>query len=117
MAVFTWSALAAAIGDHPELAMLYHVPNGGLRDKATAGRLKAAGVRAGVPDLHLPVARRGFHGLWIELKRCDRSNHPTPAQAWWHERLRAEGHHVVVCYGADEAISAIEHYLAGTTRL
>lgn len=114
MAVFTWSALAAAIGDHPELAMLYHVPNGGLRDKATAGRLKAAGVRAGVPDLHLPVARHGYHGLWIEMKRADRSNHPSPDQEWWIERLRAEGHHVVVAYGSEEAIAAIEEYLRKT---
>lgn len=114
MAVFTWAALAARVGGQPELALLHHTPNGGLRDKVTAGRLKAAGVKPGVPDLHLPVARRGYHGLWIEMKRADRSNHPTPEQTWWHERLRAEGHHVAVCYGADEAISAIEEYLRKT---
>ena len=28
-----------------------HVPNGGERSKAVAGKLKAAGVKAGVPDV------------------------------------------------------------------
>ncbi|MBB6109745.1 VRR-NUC domain-containing protein [Mucilaginibacter lappiensis] len=31
---------------------LYHVPNGGLRDKRTASILKGQGVVPGIPDLH-----------------------------------------------------------------
>lgn len=38
------------------------------RDKATAVALKRQGVKAGVPDICLPVARNGYHGLHIELK-------------------------------------------------
>lgn len=111
IALFTWATLSVAIGDHPELVLLHHTPNGGWRDKKTAGRLRAAGVKAGVPDLHLPIARHGYHSLWIELKRADHSNHPSPDQEWWIERLRAEGHCVVVAYGSEEAIAAIEEYL------
>lgn len=111
IALFTWATLAVAVGDYPDLALLYHIPNGGLRDKATAQALKRAGVRAGVPDLHLPVARHGFYGLWIELKRANRSNHPTPDQEWWIEQLRVQGYRVEVCYGADEAIQIVEEYL------
>ena len=44
------------------------MPNGGHRNKATAGKLKAEGVRAGVPDLMLLYPRHGYHGLVIELK-------------------------------------------------
>ena len=65
--LFRWAAFQS--GRFPELALLYHVPNGGSRKKAEAGRFRAEGVKAGVPDLCLPVARGGFHGLYIEPKR------------------------------------------------
>ena len=65
-ALFAWARLAEK--QHPELALLFHVPNGGRRDVIEAAHLKAQGVRAGVPDLCLPVARGGYHGLYIELK-------------------------------------------------
>ena len=45
------------------------------------------------------------------MKRADRSNHPTPLQAAWIERLRQNGYLVVVAT-ADEAIAAIAHYLS-----
>lgn len=51
-----------------ELALLHHIPNGGARSKATAGRLKAEGVKAGIPDICLPVPKNGYGALYIELK-------------------------------------------------
>ena len=45
----------------PELKLLHHIPNEGKRTNGAL--LKAAGMLAGVPDLSLPVARRGFHGI------------------------------------------------------
>lgn len=47
-------------------AMWFHVPNGEHRSKATGGRLKAMGVRPGVPDLCF-ILRRGYAGF-MELK-------------------------------------------------
>jgi hypothetical protein len=50
----------------PEVAdLIFHVPNGGHRVKAVAAKLKAQGVKAGMPDLVLPMARGGFFGLYI----------------------------------------------------
>ena len=49
--------------------VMYHIPNGGRRDKITGARLKAEGVVAGVPDVFLASPRQGFHGLYIEMKR------------------------------------------------
>lgn len=107
IAVMQWSRLA--VGQHPELALLHHVPNGGSRHVAEAARLKAAGVKAGCPDLYLDVARGGYHGLRIELKA--QGGRISPLQDWWIERLREEGYMAMVCWGADEAIATIESYL------
>lgn len=109
VALFQWAEMAQA--EHPELALLFAVPNGGYRPMATAAQLKAEGVRSGVPDVCLPVARGRWHSLWLELKRANRTNHPTPAQVEWIERLRTYGHMVAVAYGAQEAIDAITTYL------
>jgi hypothetical protein len=109
-ALFAWAAAHEA--EYPALKLLFAVPNGGYRHAATAAALKAEGVKAGVPDIFLPVPRWDrFHGLWIELKRADRSNGPTEAQTWWIEQLRKQGYMAVVCYGAQEAIHVIRHYL------
>ena len=53
-------------GKYPELEMLFHIPNGGKRNKLEAIRLKREGVRAGVPDLFLPVARGKYHGMFAD---------------------------------------------------
>ncbi len=47
-------------------AMWFAVPNGEHRSKATGGRLKAMGVRAGVPDLCFIVSR--WRVAFMELK-------------------------------------------------
>lgn len=43
--------------------------NGGSRYMAEAVKLKRMGVKAGFPDITIPIARKGYHGLYIELKR------------------------------------------------
>jgi hypothetical protein len=99
----------------PELALLHAIPNGGHRHKATAARLKAEGVKRGVPDVCLPVARNGAHGLYIELK-TERGK-PTPEQLGWIRALRRQGFAAEVCHGWESARSMIEHYLtAGPPR-
>ena len=85
--MFTWAFYEAAA--HPELKNLFAVPNGGLRSKTEAARLKAAGVKAGVPDIMLAVARCGFHGLFIEMKVG--KNKTSAAQDEWI-RLSIPGH-------------------------
>lgn len=95
----------------PELALLHHIPNGGLRGKREAARLKRMGVKAGVPDLCLPVARGGFHGLYVEMKRLDGGRVSTEQKAWL-AALHASGHCVAVAEGHEQAIGVIRDYLA-----
>lgn len=106
--LFNWITFArAAI---PELDMLYHIPNGGYRNKREAANLKRQGVRAGVPDLCLPVARGNYHGLYIELKYG--TNTVTENQREWLNRLQAQGYAVAICYGWEQAKHVLEKYLA-----
>lgn len=105
--LFEWTAWAR--GRYPALNLLFHIPNGGSRDRREAFHLKQQGVKAGVPDLFLPVARGGFHGLFIELKV--KGNRPSEEQKKWIADLNAEGYRAVVCYGFDEARATIEGYL------
>jgi hypothetical protein len=46
--------------------IIFHIPNGEKRDKATAGRLKAMGVLAGVWDLGLVLPQGGIG--FVEMK-------------------------------------------------
>ena len=115
-ALFAWAA--ANEGRYPELALLFAIPNGGHRHPAVAAQLKAEGVRPGVPDVFLPAVRPGpdgrvWGGLFVEMKRADHSNGPTPEQRLWLERLRNAGYMAAVAYGAAEAIAVIENYLRG----
>lgn len=94
-ALFSWAAYRTGL--MPELQYMYHVPNGGKRDAATAVALKRQGVKAGVPDIMLPAARAGYHGLYIELKAG--KNTTTKKQKEWLEYLRQQGYYTAVCYG------------------
>lgn len=105
--IMQWADFSS--GRYPELELLYHIPNEGKRSKATAGRLKAEGLKKGVPDLCLPVARGGYHGLYIELKAI--GGRPTHEQVGWIGNLRQQGYHAEICAGADRAIRVIEEYL------
>ena len=108
-AIFSWCDINRET--YPELKLLHHIPNGGKRDKATAIKLKQQGVKAGVPDLMLPVARAGYHGLYIELKKSDHTNKPTAKQKEWLKALSEQGYYTAVCYGCDEAVEELKKYL------
>jgi len=98
---------------YPELAQLIHVPNGELRAKATAGRLKAMGVKAGFPDLLLPVKRGGYCGLAVELKSFKNGARLSERQKEWLDRLNASGYRAVCAVGWRVAMDEILSYLEG----
>lgn len=108
--LFHWAIIQR--GKYPELDLMYHIPNGGKRDVTTAKRLKAEGTKAGVPDIHLPVARNGFHGLYIEMKK-QKGGKLSKDQKEWLKALSDQGHYVAVCKGCDAAIEVIKDYLEG----
>lgn len=111
-ALFCWAALPATREQYLAVRWLFAVPNGGQRDKITGGRLKAQGVKAGVPDLMLPVACGGYHGLWIELKK-DYKQILTKEQKEWLAYLSDAGYCACRCNGWIEAKKCIIWYLNG----
>lgn len=87
-----------------------HIPNEGKRTQRTGRELKRMGLRKGFPDMFRPAARNGFHGLFIELKRDEKSR-VSAEQRNWLAYLNAQGYRAVVCFGADSAIEEIRGYM------
>ena len=94
---------------YPELALLFHIPNGGSRDLREAAHMKEQGVKPGVPDLCLPVPRGKYHGLYVEMKTPQ--GRASADQKWWHEQLRKQGYFVTMAHGWKLAVKVIEWYL------
>ena len=99
--------------------LLFAIPNGGARSKATAGKLKAEGVVAGVADLILLVPKcvkakdewwyNTIHGLCIEMKTA--KGRQSPEQKGWQEMVEAHGYKYAVCHSLDEFMNTINNYL------
>lgn len=99
---------------HPEV-ILMSIPNGGKRDPRVAAQMKREGVLPGAPDLLVPEPRRGFHGMFIEMKRLD--GRTSKEQKELHMKLTARGYLVKVCYSADEAYGEFLRYVYGQSCL
>jgi len=108
-ALFNWMKLR-----HPlAWRLAYHVPNGGHRHKAVAAKLKAQGVKAGVPDISIALARGGNHGLYIEFKATPPHDaEVASSQREWIGALVEQGYRAVICRGMKEAMAVIDDYLA-----
>jgi len=118
VAVMEWAERSSDC--YPGLDLLHAIPNGGSRRVTVihgrnvpleAIRLKRAGLKPGVPDLHLPVEGGRYIGLWIEMKFG--YNKPDPNQRVWLASLVKHGHKVVVCYSALDAIDVLTEYIEG----
>lgn len=88
---------------------VFAIPNGGLRNKMVAIKMKAEGVRAGVPDLFLPLPKGKYHGLFIEMKRL-KGGGLTDPQKEKIPLLESCGFKVAVCRGWEAAREAVLEY-------
>lgn len=75
---------------------IFAIPNGGLRNKVTAMRLKAEGLAPGVPDLFVPELK-----LFIEMKR-EKGGRLSEPQKDWRQHLENIGYVVFVAHGQEE---------------
>lgn len=138
-ALFVWVTYSPSRNDNegvlrpidlmPELRWLFAIPNGGLRDKATANKLKAEGVKTGVADLCWPLRRRAHRDainlgardamecyccLYIEMKRPSskgkRKGVVEPEQEEFAAFVKGQGYIHAVAYGWQEAVEIITAY-------
>ncbi len=104
---------------YPNLDRIFAIPNGGFRDRKigkngqvyspTGRKMKAEGLKPGVPDLFLPVIRFGYAGLFIEMKKI-KGGYVRKEQKDWINYLLKAGYRVTVARGWIEAVKKIKEY-------
>jgi hypothetical protein len=88
--------------------LVIHIPNEGRRSERYGRLLRDMGMRAGVSDLFICMAKHGFHGAWIELKSA--RGRISTEQALFQLDMANQGYFTMVCYSIDEAIKTISWY-------
>jgi len=115
-----WTRETATLAQYPDASWLFAIPNGAKLPYTGKGKnryskqamiLKSEGLQPGVPDLCLPVAAGGYHGLFVELKSLRKGAKVSPEQAVWIAKLKEFGYQVDVCFGWEAARDAIKGYL------
>lgn len=106
IALFDWAQYRT------DLQLMFHIVNEGRRSVQHTASLIRQGMKQGVPDIFLPVAKGRYHGLFIELKR-KYGGRQTPEQKAWQTALLEQGYAACVCKGFDEAKDTIDWYMRG----
>jgi len=99
--------------DHlfPGANLIYSIPNGAAVSGRERGRLVREGMKSGVSDLHLPVAKGGYFGLYVEMKHDDGGSVVSDAQTAFLGAVTDEGYLGHICYTGHAAIEVIRDYM------
>lgn len=89
--------------------LVWATPNGAWCGIKQAMKLKAEGLAKGVPDLQIPMARKGYHGLFIEMKN-GKKGRVSEEQMAMMVRLKKEGYMCAVCRSIDDFMSIVNDY-------
>lgn len=109
-ALFCWAAMPEQQDRYPEFQrLLFAIPNGGERNKIVAAKLKATGTKSGVADIFLAVPRRGYHGLFIELKKI--GGKARPGQPEFIRDVSAHGYAAYIVEGWINARDLLVWYM------
>lgn len=131
-AFMQWIALYGS-KRYPDMLMTYAIPNGSklfgsgtARGQSEGAKMKAEGLRAGIPDVFTAVAcyKPGgpemadrYHGLYLELKKPGREREAEGArsddQVKWHKKLISKGYAVATVYGWTAMADATAMYFSG----
>jgi hypothetical protein len=109
---FAWLDSTARRQEDPDvreaLSWIHSVPNGAHTHKATALKLVREGLKKGVLDVRCDEARKGWHGLAIEMKR--KGGIVSPEQLAYMKYLTRAGVLAYVCYSWVEAARVVIYY-------
>lgn len=107
LAFYQWAHINPILAEY-----LIKNTNEGKRTKKSGYFLKLIGLKAGLPDYHLPVPNDKYHGLWIEMKTLDEENKKKRNnQTEWIEKLNRIGHYAIYAYGWVNASKIVKDYL------
>jgi hypothetical protein len=102
---------------YPQLNAAFAIGNGGSRGdtemsrKIAGGKMKAEGVKPGVPDVCVPIPVGKYAGLFIEFKRLNGvPSDVSKDQEEWIANLSGVGYRVDVCYGWKHGMKTIREY-------
>lgn len=108
--LFEWAERQKNV--YPGLELMYHIANEGKRSQTGGRSLVRQGLKKGVPDICLPVARGGYHGMYIEMKRT-KGGKLGDDQRQWLSALTQQGYYAVLCKGWEQAKDEIAAYMSG----
>lgn len=98
---------------YPELRWMYATGNGlrlpiGQRVKFQ----RCGGMTSGIPDIVVPVARGGFCGLYLEMKRLA-GGRASSEQVECLKFLRNQGYQAAIAQGWQQAVDIVQRYMEG----
>lgn len=100
---------------YPEYALLlFAVPNGGARSKATGGILKAEGVVAGVSDLILLLPNSHYASLCIEMKK-EKGYRQGDTQKLFQAAVESHGSKYALINTQEKFEEVVNSYMADVT--
>ena len=108
--VILFQEMALRAKQDPRWGKAFAIPNGGLRNIVVAKKLKAEGVRAGTPDIFIPVPAGPYCGMFLEMKR--RAGGVVSSEQWAFMNSMHPHYFTAVGYGAADAIERIATYFA-----
>lgn len=94
---------------HAAWRLAYHIPNESKSSIPRRITLARAGLKKGMPDIHIPVPSDKYHALFIEMKV--KPNKPSPHQVEMLRDLIAQGNYACICWSASEAIDMVAKYI------
>jgi len=110
IAFFHWVRIQGCTDER--FKTIFAVPNG-TNSSAKAGfKAKREGLRPGVSDVFVPIASRGYHGLFIEFKI--KPNKLSEKQEDFFKRVHGQGYACRIAWSADDGIKILKEYLCAT---
>jgi len=89
--------------------LVIHIPNEGKRETITGKNLQSIGMIAGVADLFIPIARNGYHGIWIEVK--SQKGHLSESQRIFLSRMEQQGYLTATVRSLEQFQDIVNRYL------
>lgn len=95
----------------PQLTRIFAIHNQGHGDAIRGVKAKAEGVKAGVPDIFVPICVDHCAGLFIELKRPKQKIKDESKQDDWRQYLNSACYQSHECVGWEAAVERVKLYV------